>query len=93
MKKLTSLLSILTISLSLLISPIANACNQNNYTYSKIFYVQSSNYDQHSNLYISSILDENGDLWVIESFNDISGQWLDATINQSYEITDYKIMH
>jgi len=93
--KILSFITILTISLSLLISPIANACNQNNYTYSKIFYVKSSNYDYYtgSNLYISWIMDENGDIWVIESFDDISGQWLDAEINSNYEITDYTILN
>lgn len=91
MKKPIQFLTILTLSLTLLTTSaaIATTHNQNS---SIILYVKSSNYDQYTNLYISQTLDENGELYVIQSHDNISNHWLDATINQSYEITDYKIM-
>jgi len=85
MKKLLSFVSILTISLSLLISSTVLASTA---TKQIILHVQSSNYDYHTNLYIAEVMDENGDLWEIQSYDDISGQWLDATINNDYEIID-----
>ena len=85
MKKL---LLTLTLSLSLLISSTTIAAQTNQI----ILHVQSSILDPYSNLYIAEVMTENGDLYVTQSFDDISGQWLDATINQDYEITNYKIM-
>jgi len=93
MKKLIKTISILTLSLFLLISSTVLASIPSTTTKQIILHVNSSTLDQHSNLYISEVLDENGDLWVIQSNDDISGQWLDATINQDYEITDYTIMN
>jgi len=37
-------------------------------------------------------MDENGDIYYIESFDNISNQWLDATINNYGEILSYEIM-
>ena len=85
-------LSILTLSLSLLISSSVLASYPSTATKQIILHVESSNYDIHSKLYIAETMDENGDIYIIQSFDDISGQWLDATINQNYEITNYTIM-
>jgi hypothetical protein len=89
MKKPIQLLTILTLSFTLLLS---SATLANTVTKQIILHVNSCNYDQYTNLYITSALDENGELYIIESHDNISEQWLDATINQSYEITDYTIM-
>ena len=87
MKKL---LLTLTLSLSLLISSTTIAAPTQ--TNQIILHVQSSIPDPYSNLYIAEVLDENGDLYVIQSYDDISNHWLDATINQDYEILNYTIM-
>lgn len=58
-----------------------------------ILHVQSCNYDTNCNYYISKVMDENGELYAIESYDNISGQWLNATINKDGEITGYTIMN
>jgi len=91
MKKL---FTILTISFTLLLSSATLATTNNYQTTSQIIlHVNTCNYDQYSNLYISEVLTENEEVYVIESFDDISNQWLDATINKDYEIIDYTIMN
>jgi len=57
-----------------------------------ILHVNSSILDTNSNLYIDEVQTENGDVYTIESYDNISNCWLNATINEDYEITDYKIM-
>ena len=89
MKKLTQILSILTIYLAILIPSTVLASTATNQI---ILHVNSSILDTHTNLYIAEVMTENGDLYVIESYDDISNQWLDAKINQSGEILDYTIM-
>ena len=90
MKKLISTLSVITLSLMLLtssaLSATTNTINQ------IILHVQSSTLDHYSNLYIAEVLDENGDLYTIQSYDNISNKWLDATITDQGEITDYKIL-
>jgi len=83
------LLSAVVLSLTILIpSTIQNFIPTN----SIILHVQSSNYNQSTNLYTSSVMTENGDTYAIESFDNISNQWLDATINNYGEILSYEIM-
>ena len=91
MKKLNILksLSILTLTLSLLISSTVLASAQTNQI---ILHVNSSILDTNSNLYIAEVQTENGDIYVIESYDNISNQWLDATITNQGEITGYTIM-
>ena len=91
MKKL---FTILTISFTLLLSSVALATTNHYQTTNQIIlHVNQCNYDQYSNLYISEVMTENEEVYVIESFDDISNQWLDATINYDYEIIDYTIMN
>lgn len=99
MKKHKSILSILTLSISLsilcLIPSNVAACSTypSHKTYNTIIlHVQSSNYDYHTNLYIAEVMDENGDIYIIQSYDNISDQWLDATITLDGEIIDYTIM-
>jgi len=89
MKKL---FTILTISFTLLLSSVALASTNYKTTNQIILHVNTCNYDQYTNLYISEVMTENGDIYVIESFDNISGEWLNATINKDYEIIDYTIM-
>ena len=89
MKKL---FTVLTISFTLLLSSIALASTNYQTTNQIILHVNTCNYDQYTNLYISEVMTENGDIYVIESFDNISGEWLNATINKDYEIIDYTIM-
>jgi len=90
MKKL---FTILTLSFTLLLSSVALASTNYKTTNQIILHVNTCTFDQYSNLYISEVMTENGDIYVIESYDDISGQWLDATINEEYEIIDYTIMN
>jgi len=89
MKKL---FTVLTISFTLLISSVALASTNYKTTNQIILHVNTCNYDQYSNLYISEVLTENEEVYIIQSYDDISGQWLDATINKEYEIIDYSIL-
>ena len=90
MKKL---FTILTISFTLLLSSVALASTNYKTTNQIILHVNQCNYDQYSNLYISEVLTENEEVYVIQSYDNISNQWLDATINHDYEIIDYTIMN
>jgi len=90
MKKL---FTVLTISFTLLLSSIALASTNYQTTNQIILHVNTCNYDQYSNLYISEVLTENEEVYVIQSYDNISNQWLDATINHDYEIIDYTIMN
>jgi|GEM_PF-6331690 len=86
MKKL---ITILTLSLTLLIS--SSVLTSNNYS-SIILHVNSSTFDTSSNLYISQAMTENEEIYSIQSYDNISNQWLDATITANGKITTYKIM-
>lgn len=57
-----------------------------------ILYVQQSNFDSKANIWVSEVLDENGDYYVIESYDNITGQWLNADINRAGEITGCKLL-
>ena len=90
MKKL---FTILTISFTLLLSSVALASTNHYQTTNQIIlHGNTCNYDQYSNLYISEVMTENEEVYVIESYDDISGEWLNATINKDYEIIDYTIL-
>jgi len=91
MKKLLSILTIsaILISGSVYLSNTTTTVNQTN---SIILHVQQSVYDTNTNLYIDKVADENGDLYIIKSTDNISNQWLDATITNQGAITNYKIM-
>jgi len=95
MKKLISIISlslILLTSIAVLATNTTNSSTNQTQTNSIILYVKSSILDPNTNFYIAEVLTENGDLYVIQSFDDISGHWLDATITAQGEITDYTIM-
>ena len=88
MKKL---LTCLTLSFSILISSSVLATNANTNN-SIILHVNNSNYDQDTNTYNNTAMDENGFNYYIESDYDISNKWLDTTINQYGEITGYTFL-
>jgi hypothetical protein len=63
----------------------------------KIYYVQSSEYDATQNVYLETLLDENGEAFVIGTDQNLTGQWLEGKsirIGQSKDeyIFDFEIM-
>lgn len=89
MKKL---LTCLTLSLTVLVSSSVVASNFKAND-SIILHVNSSTYDSNFGQYISQVQDEKGDVYIIQSYDDISNQWLDASIDQYGEILEYTFLN
>ena len=84
MKKI---ITVLTLSLTLLISSSVLAS-----TNKIILHVNNSTFNPTQNLYLDQVMDENGDVYLISSYDDISGKWLNATIINDGAITGYTFL-
>lgn len=56
-----------------------------------ILYTVSSSLNA-DNTYTDTVQDENGNRYTLKSFDDIEGQWLDATIKNNQEIVSYTFL-
>lgn len=58
---------------------------------SKIFYISTSIYNQSTNTFNTHILDENGEEYIVNTYDYLGGQWIDATVKND-QVISFKVM-
>lgn len=57
----------------------------------KVLYVSNSVYNQSSNIYQTHILDENGEEYTVNTYDNLTNKWIDATVKNN-QVISFKIM-